>query len=483
MSVKVDHRFASDSYIFLINPYISSIERYGKEVGDIGGHQMPLGIYYLAAYLLQQGEGVEIIDAESLLLDHGKVVQILKKTSVKIIGITATTVAFRNALALAELLRRELPNVTTVIGGPHMTAMAELTMQSGAFDFGIVREGEIAFAKLVRFLLYNEGTIEEIPNLYCRNSDIISRGTSVEFVPDIDILPFPARQLCPDISLYKPPTGAYRKLPVISMITSRGCPYECIFCDNNTFGRVTRFHSAEYIVAEIKDVVQRYSVKEIAFLDDTFVLDKKRLYKMFQLLKDAQICLAWSCMTRVNNIDFELLKFMRDNGCWQIRFGIESGSQDVLDFIKKGITLEQVRNVARWCRKLNICASGFFMIGHHIDTPNTIQETIELALSLPLTDVIVTVNTPIPGTESYNRAKEFGTYDESDWSSLNYWTPVFVPNGLTREIILEKQAELYRRFYCRPSVLLLQIRKIKSFILLLKQIRNAVLGIRFIKKV
>jgi anaerobic magnesium-protoporphyrin IX monomethyl ester cyclase len=276
--------------------------------------------------------------------------------------------------------------------------------------------------------------------------------------------------------------GAFRFLPVVNMITSRGCPYECIFCDNNTFGRRTRFHSAEYVVAEVKGLVQKYGAREISFLDDTFVLDKNRLRRIFEMLNKDNIHLKWTCMTRVNNLDFELLKFMRDHGCWQIRIGIESGNQRVLDFIKKGITLEQVKDVVGWCEKLKICVSGFFMIGHPIDTSETIQETIEFAMGLPLTDVIATIHTPIPGTESYKKAKEYGTYDEGDWTSLNYWTPNFIPHGLTKEYMLAKQRELYRRFYFRPSVLWRQMRKIRSFGILLAFLRNAFLGLRFIKR-
>ena len=324
--------------------------------------------------------------------------------------------------------------------------------------------------------------MEEIPNLYYRQGECYIRTAVPTFIPDLDTIPFPARGLCPEMTRYRPPVGAYRKLPVVSVITSRGCPYECIFCDNNTFGRSIRFHTAEHVVAEIREVVTRYHAREIAFLDDTFVLDKARLRRIFEQLDSEGIRVAWTCMTRVNNLDIELLRFMRDHGCWQIRIGIESGSQEVLDFIKKGITLEQVRNVAQWCEQLGIRVSGFFMIGHHIDTPQTIQETIEFATSLPLTDVIATINTPIPGTESYALAKEFGAYDESDWTSLNYWTPIFVPHGLTREFMLVKQAELYRRFYLRPSVLKRQLTKIRSFAILLSLIRNALTGLRFTAK-
>lgn len=468
--------------ICLINPFITSVERYGKEIGDIGGHQMPLGIYYLAAALLQDGEKAEVIDAEALKLVHEDLAAKLKQSPPALIGITSTTVAFRNARSLAELLRRELPGVPIVIGGPHMTAMPEPTMRTGAFDYGIVREGEKAFSDLAAFLLHGRGSLSEISNLWYTRDGVLTPPAKLEYIADIDTIPFPARQLCGDIGMYRPPVGAFKREPVMSIITSRGCPYQCMFCDNNTFGRKTRFFTAEYVVRELKELVGRYGAREIAFLDDTFVIDKKRLRRIFELLDAENIKFSWTCMTRANNLDFETLQFMAEKGCWQLRVGVESGNQAVLDFIKKGITLEQVRNVAAWCEKLKIQTTGFFMIGHHIDTPETIQQTIEFALSLPLTDVTATINTPMPGTESYEKARLYGTYDESDWTSLNYWTPVFVPKGLTREFMLEKQAEFYRRFYMRPGVLLRQLGKIKSPRAAVLAAKNAILALGFISK-
>jgi radical SAM superfamily enzyme YgiQ (UPF0313 family) len=220
-------------------------------------------------------------------------------------------------------------------------------------------------------------------------------------------------------------------------------------------------------------------VREVAFLDDTFVLDKARLREIFENLRRDRTSVSWTCMTRVNNLDYETLKFMRDNGCWQIRVGIESGNRQVLEFIKKGITLEQVRNVAGWCASLGVRTTGFFMVGHHVDTRETVDETIRFALELPLSDVVVTVNTPIPGTESYELAREYGEYQEDDWTSLNYWSPVFVPRGLTRELLLQKQAEFYRRFYRRPRVLLQQLGKLRGLRSLGMLARSAVRGYRF----
>ena len=468
--------------IVLVNPFITSQERYGRDVGDIGGHQMPLGIYYLAAFLRTHGFAVRVIDAEAENIPPDNIVENLRDTGARLVGITSTTVGFRNAALLAGLLRQGLPGVPLVIGGPHLTAMPVKTMETGLFDFGIVKEGELPLLKLCSHLLRGEGKIEDVPNLLRLGGGEVLESREFVVVTRLDDLPFPARDLCPDITIYRPPVGAYRKKPVANVITSRGCPYHCIFCDNNTFGRKVRFFSAEYVAAEIRTLVRDNGIREIAFLDDTFVLDKARLRKIFEILRGDGISFPWTCMTRVNNLDRETLAFMKANGCWQIRVGVESGNQGVLDFIEKGITLEQVRQVTAWCRELKIRTTGFFMIGHHIDSPATLDETIEFALSLPLSDVVVTINTPMPGTKSYALAREYGEYWEGDWNSLNYWTPVFVPKNLTRELMLRKQAEFYRRFYLRPRVLFGQIAKIRDLSSLAMFARSSVLGYRFVKR-
>ena len=466
--------------VVLVNPFITILERYGKDVGDIGGHQMPLGIFCLAAYLRKHGFEVAVIDAEARRLPHEAVIGLLEKAGAQVIGITSTTVGYRNAGLLATMIRQRLAGVPLVIGGPHMTAMPLETMRTGLFDYGIVKEGEVPFLKLCSLLLRAEGHLEDVPNLVYPAGGELHANRADAMIERLDDLPFPARDLCPDLSVYKPPVGAFRRKPVASMITSRGCPYRCIFCDNNTFGRKVRFFSAEYVVEEIRSLIRTAGVREIAFLDDTFVLDKVRLRKIFDILRHERIAFPWTCMTRVNNLDYDILKFMKENGCWQIRVGVESGNPAVLDFIEKGITLDQVRNVARWCAALKIRTTGFFMVGHHIDTLETIDETIAFALTLPLSDVVVTINTPIPGTRSYQIARQYGEYREDDWTSLNYWTPVFIPRGLTRELLLRKQAEFYRRFYRRPRVLLGQIGKIRDLRSLAMFAKSSVLGYRFI---
>ena len=158
-------------------------------------------------------------------------------------------------------------------------------------------------------------------------------------------------------------------------------------------------------------------------------------------------------MSRIDTVDEDLLRFMRDHGCWHISFGIESGNEDVLRQICKRISLAETRRVIAWCAKLGIRTKGFFIVGHPGETEGTIEQTIRFALELPLDDVVATINTPIPGSPQYAEADAWGSLDQTDWSQFNYWRPVFVPKGLSREVLLARHREFYRRFYFRPRIL------------------------------
>ena len=165
-------------------------------------------------------------------------------------------------------------------------------------------------------------------------------------------------------------------------------------------------------------------------------------------------------MSRVNIVDYDYLKYIKSKGCWHISFGIESGDEDILKLIKKNINIQQVENVINWCHELGIKTKGFFMLGHPGDTINTINMTINFACKLKLDDIVTTINTPLPGSPQYSDIRKYGEFDDSDWSQFNCWRPVFVPKGLTKELLLKKQKEMYRKFYVRPRIL---FRYLKSF--------------------
>ncbi|MGA7702542.1 MAG: radical SAM protein [Thermoguttaceae bacterium] len=465
--------------VLLIYPPISKEERYSSAIGSAGGRQMPLGVFYLASSLRRRGHEVAVIDGEAENLTAADILERAEQFQPGLVGISTTTVAFHRALEVARELKRRRPERPIVLGGPHVSSNLAHGMSFAEFDFAIVGEGEKPLADLAD-ALERGSDLAAVASLAYRKRDVASgadipvcheccvspgrqeclphRGQLIvnpvaPRIDDLDALPFPAYDLAADLSLYTPPPCNYKKLPAANVITSRGCPNQCTFCDRSVFGQLLRQRSAENVAAEIEHLWNEYHVREIAFVDDTFTLRPQRIRELFAILDRKGIRFPWTCMSRVSAVDEDLLRFMRDHGCWHISFGIESGNEEILKRIKKKISLEQARQVIGWCAKLGIRTKGFFIVGHPGETLETIDESIREALRMKLDDVVVTINTPIPGSPQYKEAAANGTLDVTDWSKFNYWRPVFVPHGLTREQLLLKHREFYRRFYFRPRIL------------------------------
>jgi radical SAM superfamily enzyme YgiQ (UPF0313 family) len=201
------------------------------------------------------------------------------------------------------------------------------------------------------------------------------------------------------------------------------------------------------------ELYHRFGIREFSFEDDTFITFKTRLQDICQQLIELGLDISWTCLGRVNHVTADNLLLMKKAGCWQISFGIESGSQEILHLVNKRIRLDQVRQAVRLSREAGIRTKGFFILGHPGETPETLRMTIDFALELPLDDISVCHMTPFPGTELYDRATEFGEFDP-DWNAMNLLTIVFIPHGLTRNELLSAQKELIRRFYFRPRIII-----------------------------
>jgi len=446
--------------VVLLYPPISKLERYSSDIGNAGGDQIPLGIFSIAAYLREGGYEVMVIDAEAERIDGGEIVRRIRRFKAAYLGVSSTTVAFHRAVEVVKLVKEVLPKITIILGGPHVTSNVEQAMSFSEFDFGVLREGELTILELLARLKKGRKELKTIKGIAFRQGKELVVTGPREYVKDLDSLPFPAYDLIGDISRYAPPPSNYKELPVVSVITSRGCPNQCTFCDRNVFGQTYREMSAERVVELLKYLWKKYRFKEVAFVDDTFLINKKRLYAVFGLLEKEGMHFHWTCMSRVNVVNEEILRFIKSKGCWHISFGIESGDEKILELIKKNISLKQVVEVTKMCSRLGIKTKGFFIVGHPGDTLRSIEKTIKFATMLKIDDIVTTINTPIPGSPQYGFIRQYGTFDETDWSQFNYWRPVFIPKGLTKEILLKKQREMYRRFYLRPRVLW---RYLKSF--------------------
>lgn len=441
----------SEVRVVLLTPPISLRIRYGPLAG--AGSSMPaLGLLYLAAFLRKEGFRPYVVEASALGLSLGETLKVIDEISPRYVGITSTTLTILRAGELAEGIKASNPDVKVIVGGPHVTAVPQETMERfRAFDLGVLGEGERTLAELIG-ALEGGGSLEDVDGIAFREGGGIRRTPPRKFIEDLDICPFPAWDLLPGFPVaYRPPPFKVMRLPAVSLVTSRGCPYGCTFCDTSVFGRRTRAHSADYVLEMVGELYRRYGVREVVFEDDTFLLSKDRVLRICEGLLRKGMKLSWSCNTRADLVDREVLREMKRAGCWRISFGIESGDQRTLDAEMKGLKLEQVERAVRLTVEAGISAKGFFMVGHPGETGDTLKRTLEFAKKLPLSDITVTALTPLPGSRLHGLAHRYGRF-EDDWAKMNLLDVVFVPEGLTERRIVRFRRRMLREFYLRPRV-------------------------------
>ena len=459
--------------VCLINPPITLKERYGSVTKEGGGKQAPLGICYIAAVLKKNKIPVSIIDAEAENLTFRGILKRIKKFRCNFVGITSTTVAFHKSLGLAKKIKRFNKEIFVAIGGPHVSAVPEITMNFDCFNVGVIGEGEYTFLELVQRLSNNK-EYENINGIVYQKKRKIVMTNPRKHIENLDELPYPSRELLPNKNLYTPPPMNYLKKPVLSIVTSRGCPNRCTFCDHGVFGYKFRSHSAKRIIEEIKMLIKDYNAKEISIVDDTFTVDNKRVFELCRLLKQNKINIPWNARVSENTVTKKMLKAMKDSGCWYIEMGIETGSPRVLKDIKKETTLEKIEEIVRYANKIGIKVKGFFIIGNPTDTKESIEQTIKFAKKIPLTDIVTTIFTPFPNTESYVQAKKCGKFlHEQDWTKFNNWEAVFLPGNLTKKQLRYYWKKMYREFYFRPIIFWRHIKQIRDWTAIKRNIKGA----------
>ncbi len=298
--------------------------------------------------------------------------------------------------------------------------------------------------------------------MYRNNGEIVITSPR-PLIADLDNLPMPAWDLLPRLDThYSPPPPSLYRLPSFSLITSRGCPYNCIFCDKSAFGDKIRYHSPDYIMNMIRDLYYNYKIRDLRINDDNFAFARKNVLEICDLLKKEKIDLSWCCLSSVQVADEYALRMMKEAGCWQLRYGLESGSQEVLNLIQKHATLEQSRRAIELTHKAGIESYAFFLIGNPGETKDTIRQTINFAKSLPLDVFKMNFLTPLPGSNLWAYAENFGSFDRR-WEKLTFHIePAFVPHGFTKREIMYYRKKAYREFYLRLKVILLYLKKFKN---------------------
>ena len=458
--------------IVLVNPPLTLEERYGT-LAKGGTSLPPLGLTTLAAVIKRNSIPVGIVDAAVLNLSYNDTVRDILKEEPNFVGITASTVSVHNAAKVARMIKETSSNMITLLGGPHLTAIPEQTMgMFPEFDIGVIGEGERTIITLLEALESRE-QLNKVPGIVYREGETIVNTGRVEFIQDLDTLPMDAWDLLPNFPFsYKSSVHKLGRWPTTSLITSRGCPFKCRFCDNSVFGRKVRGYSAGYLVDMIKYLQKKYGVKDVFINDDNFVMLRRRLVEFCDLIKKEKLDLTWGCYSRVDSVTEEILKIMKSAGCWRISYGLESGSQEILNFYRKNETLEQMERAIKWTKEAGIRSKGFFMMGNLLETEQTLRKTIDFAKRLPLDDFHATFLTPLPGSEIHSIADSYGTFDR-DWKKMSMWFPVFVPHDLSQKILEKYRKKAFLEFYLRPRIIISYLKSIES----LTDVKKLLLGV------
>lgn len=426
----------------------------------------PLGLMYLAASLKKDGHQPMILDFLLKRFDQNFLFKIIAQ-DFKVIGITAVTPFIQNAISLSDLIKKKFPEKVIMLGGPHPSLLPKETLENcPGIDFIVRGEGEERLNSLIDYL-EGKKKEEELDGIALRRNGAIIDLPSPKYIENLDSLPFPARELVP-IEKYSEVLESEEK-PATTLISSRGCPFHCIYCSKPIFGNIFRARSPENILEEIEFLKEEYKIKEIIFYDDIFTFDKERIKKLCQLFIEKKLNIRWKCETRVNFVDEELLHLMKKAGCYLIGYGIESGSQRVLGILKKGITIEMVEKAVGMTKKAGIGVLGYFMIGIPGETEEELKETINFAKNLDIDFALFSIATPYPGTELYQIAKSMGKIPQS-WDG-SFYALIDSPNilslcDLDSQTLRNYLRMAYRSFYFRPSFIgkkLLKLRSPKTF--------------------
>lgn len=368
----------------------------------------PLGLAYIGAVLEKNGHTVKIFDLtlNSKIPLENKMKEIVEFFP-NVVGISAMSHSYDNAIRIAEYIKIKT-GAKIVLGGPHPTIMPDSTLENKSVDFVIMGEGEETFLEMCKNL--STGTFHGIDGLcYKENGKIVIQSKN-NFVSDLDSIPFPARHLM-KMADYTLIDDYGDKMTTI--VSSRGCPYRCTYCYKGLFGVSYRQRSPQNIMDEIKHCMKNFGYKSFYFVDDLFTMNAKRVDVLTHTIKSEKLNIRWQCLARVNNATPEMFKQMKDAGCYKVHFGIESGDQEIINKVQKGITLDQVRNAVKCCKDAGIRTKGYFMLGLPGDTIDTMQHTLDFAAELQLDDSMFSITTPFPGTELWN------SIDKSKIASLS----------------------------------------------------------------
>jgi len=447
--------------VLLINPSFNLESHFGR-LAKAGPSLLPVGSTYLAAVLEAGGITVSIWDGQVEPAGLDSLEEELREFRPTVVGITAYSPMLAQVRAVARLSHSILPDCSVLVGGVHATVLPDEMLDMEEIDVVVRGEAEPIIVSLIESLT-NGGEIHTISGVSIRRNGSHHHAPPIPMIENLDSVPKPSLHLLKH-HLYRPAPEITMTNPskIQSIITSRGCPYQCIFCSARLLsGRRYRYHSPKRVIEEIEQVIRDYDAREIVFLDDNFIVNKNRVYRICDDLIESGISkrLIWACNGRVDEVDQDMLFRMREAGCRLISFGVESGVKRLLNLIKKDITLQDSIQAVTWAKRAGIRVRTTLIIGLPTETVQETKQTIEFAKNLGSDFAKFSLATPYPGTELCEIAETRGLMKSHDWSrassmaGFSSYEPLFTPEGRTGEEMKRWQRRAMREFYMRPRQL------------------------------
>jgi len=428
---------------------------------DYASKQPSLGLAYLSAVLKEKGADIFVIDANIEHLTVEETVKRILDLNPNIVGFTISTPLLNTSLEIVRQLKSINKNLTIIAGGPHPSVMPEDVLKG--IDVLVRGEGEKTIEELYNHFENSKFSLSEIKGISYIHNNNFFHNPDRSFIDNLDEIPFPAWEYF-DLGKYH---GTVRKTNFnLPILTSRGCPYGCIFCSVRTiWGRCWRPRSPKNVVDELEYLINKFKIKEFTILDDNFTVNPKRAIEICDLIIKRGLTIPWCPANgiRVNTASVELFSKMKEAGCYRLYFGVESGNQEILNKINKQITLDQVRAAFKMAKEVGLETTAFLMIGNLGETEETMQQTIDFALELDPDFVQFTIATPYPGTDMYKKIKEDGRFLIKSWEDFaSFKGAIFEYKDLTANLINKMHKKAYKSFYFRSEFVFKYIKNIKS---------------------
>ncbi|HEX8339771.1 MAG TPA: radical SAM protein [Tepidisphaeraceae bacterium] len=438
--------------IVFVNPPYERIAPGYAFIRHITNRSPSLGLLHLAAQVRLHGYEPQIIESDILDLDADEVADRVLVERPAYVGITLFTVGVFQSVKIARRIKAHAPHIKIIVGGPHISSMGVETLERfPEFDVAVNGEGERVLVELLQ-ACESGAPLSSIGGLLYRDNGAILTTEKPQTTNVLDDLPFPAWDLLPQFPhAYKLAVYDYPRGPVATIAASRGCPFHCKFCDTSTFGASVRYYTPAKMVEMMRHLNETYGVRHILFVDDLFLASRLRATDFCHRLIESGLKMTWSCAARVDTVRPDLLKLMRQAGCWQISFGLESGSDELLRAMDKHAAIEKSEQAVKWTHDAGIRVKGLFMLGYPGETRETIELTKAFVKRIPMTIMNLTKFTPYPGSPVYREI--YGTNIRDDhWERMNGMNFVWAPPGIAVDELDRHYQQVIRSFYADKRV-------------------------------